>query len=146
MRERLLADLRLVHDRSESARLLIAAHRSAKTYGEQMRGLIACEVVLLKVKRTLDLAPSERHEKESRCLADMLGYLRALSDEYRAEYKKVADCQRYDEALTTARSRPPRTPRCPPSRGARPARGRLPSASDTGVGHAARSAPVPGPG
>jgi hypothetical protein len=100
-RERLLADLRLVHDRAESARLLIAAHRSAKTYGEQMRDLIGCQVVLLKVKRILDVRrDSDRQDQFTEPIAHMVGYLRALQEEYRDHYKTVSDCQRYDEQVT----------------------------------------------
>jgi hypothetical protein len=105
LRERLLADLRGVHDRTESARLMVKAHRSAKTYGEQMRDLIGCQVVLLKVKRTLDLRPGSTRDldPEGDCLEEMAGYLRALQNEYARNYKCVADCQRYDENLTQLR-------------------------------------------
>jgi hypothetical protein len=104
LRERLLSDLRNVHDQAETARLMIAAHRSAKAYGEQMRHLIGCQVVLLKIKRSLDLRPSLQDVgKKAVCLADMVGYLRALQHEYTRNYSLVADCQRYDTAVRRRR-------------------------------------------
>ena len=99
--ERLLADLRLVHDRAETARLLIAAHRSAKTYGEEMRDLIGCQVLLLKVKRILDVRRANSEDDGfSGPISQMIGYLAALQEEYRDEYKTVSDHQRYDEQVT----------------------------------------------
>ena len=100
--ERLLADLRLVHDRAERARLMVAAHRSASTYGKQMRDPIGCQVVLLKIKRILEVSPIDPPASTtmSGSLVHMLGYLRALQEEYRDCYKEVSDCQR-----TTRRSR-----------------------------------------
>jgi hypothetical protein len=105
LRERLLAELRDVHDRAENARLMIAAQRSAEAYNEQMRALIGCQVVLLKIKRTLDLRPGSTREvdRDGVSLASMIGYLRALQDEYGQNYCELADCQRYDEALTHRR-------------------------------------------
>jgi hypothetical protein len=76
VRERLLTDLRNIHDQAETARLMIAAHRSAKAYGEQMRHLIGCQVALLKIKRSLDLRPTFKDVGEmAECLAGMVGYL-----------------------------------------------------------------------
>src|SRR5690349_16322032 len=49
-----LSDLKSVYDKVEKARLLIQAHRSAKTYGEQMRELIEGVVILHNVKRALN--------------------------------------------------------------------------------------------
>ena len=102
--ERLLADLRGVHDRAERVRLMVSAHRSAKAYGQHMQALIGCQVLLLKIKRTLDVSRTGgASERANEHLKDMLGYLRALQYEYRDHYKEVADCQRYDEAVTTRR-------------------------------------------
>lgn len=82
--ERLLADLRDVHDRAEAARLM-----HADTYRQHVGELIRCQVVLLKVKRTLDLraaevfesTQSERKDRAREYLAEMIGYLRVLEDE-----------------------------------------------------------------
>jgi hypothetical protein len=99
--ERLLGDLRHVHDRAENVRLMVAAQRSAKTYGDHMRALIGCQVVLLKVKRTLDVSrPGGASQATDDHLKQMVGYLRALQYEFRDHYKTVSDLQRYDEDVT----------------------------------------------
>jgi hypothetical protein len=104
LHERLLSDLRNIHDQAETARLTIAAHRSAKAYGEQMQRLIGCQVGLLKIKRSIDLRPTLKDVSEkAQCLAGMIGYLRALQHEYTANYSEVADCQRYDTAVSQRR-------------------------------------------
>ncbi len=82
--ERLLADLRDVHDRAEAARLV-----HADIYRQHVDELIRCQVVLLKVKRTLDLRAAEvfettRSKRKDRArdyLAEMIGYLRVLEEE-----------------------------------------------------------------
>jgi hypothetical protein len=111
-----------VHDRAENARLLISAHKSAKTYGEQLRELIAAQVVLFRVKRTLDAsADGSEHVLP---LAAMIGYLTAMHDEYRREYKEVSDLQLYDQTVTglrfdaAAKRDPPRKDTPEASRGA----------------------------
>jgi hypothetical protein len=78
LRERLLADLRDVHDRAEAARLM-----HADTDSQHVRELIRCQVVLLKVKRSLDLRVAETQDVDPGriLLAEMIGYLRALQVE-----------------------------------------------------------------
>lgn len=78
LRERLLADLRDVHDRAEAARLM-----DPDTGSQPVRELIRCQVVLLKVKRSLDLRAAETRDVDPGrvLLANMIGYLRALRDE-----------------------------------------------------------------
>ncbi len=67
--------------------------------------MISFQVTLLKVKRTLDLrqSVSQNRDVEAKCLASMIGYLRALENEYVAKYLDFSDRQRYDEAVTKAR-------------------------------------------
>jgi hypothetical protein len=105
LRERLLGDLRNVHDRTESTRLMVNAHRSAQIYGDQMGDLIGCQVTLLKIKRSLDLrlGSNRRVDPEAVCLETMISYLRALQHEYETNYWSLADCARYDEAVTRHR-------------------------------------------
>jgi hypothetical protein len=104
VRERLLGDLRDVYDRTERARLMINAHRSAQAYDAQMRELIGCQAALLKVKRTLDLRPDLRNVvKNAECLQEVIGYLRALQSEFTRNYKSVAECQQYDGEVTHLR-------------------------------------------
>ena len=83
LRERLLADLRDVHDRAEAARLM-HADMSGDTYRQHVRELIRCQVVLLKVKRSLDLPAVETHDVDPGrvLLAKLIGYLRVLQDEF----------------------------------------------------------------
>src|SRR4051794_26843932 len=49
-----LSDFKSVYDKVEKARLLIQAHRTAKTYGEEMRELITGVVILHNIKRALN--------------------------------------------------------------------------------------------
>src|SRR5258708_4793052 len=48
-----LADLKAVYDKVDRGRTLISAHRSAKTYGHEMRNFIEARVKLLQVVRAL---------------------------------------------------------------------------------------------
>jgi hypothetical protein len=107
VRERLLADLRDVYDRTETARLMVTAHKTGDAYGEQMQKLIGCQAVLLKFKRSLDLRRNSTQDVDpnSVCLPNMIGYLRALQNEYARNYLAVAECQRYDEQITLHRLR-----------------------------------------
>jgi hypothetical protein len=74
----LIADMHDNHDRLETARLLIAAHRSAKTYGERMRDVVAAHVVLLKSARMKGMGVLKPDPADAECLAWMLAYLVAL--------------------------------------------------------------------
>lgn len=53
-----LNDLKTVFDRADRARTVIAAHRSATTYGEEMRDLIDSRVTLRNVDRALGRNPT----------------------------------------------------------------------------------------
>ena len=101
--DRLLADMRGIHERLETARMLIAAHRTAKTYGERIRDAIDAHVLLLKLAREPGMGVCTPRRQDADALARMLGYLRALQMEYRHKYKNVADRQRFDEVVTTQR-------------------------------------------
>jgi hypothetical protein len=96
----LIADMHHNHDRLETARLLIAAHRSARTYGERMREVIDAHVVLLKIARLPGMGVLEHDPHDVDHLENMLAYLVALQVEYQHNYKKVSDLQRYDEEVT----------------------------------------------
>jgi hypothetical protein len=50
---RVLSDLKDVDDKVDRGRTLIKAHRSAKTYGEEMRAFIEARVILQNVARAL---------------------------------------------------------------------------------------------
>ena len=53
----LISRLRQIHDRVKIAALLIEAHESAKTYGEQMRELISVRVAVLDLHRAISNQP-----------------------------------------------------------------------------------------
>jgi hypothetical protein len=98
-----LDDLKAVYDEVERVRILIDAHRSAKTYGDQMRDhVIPAAVRLRNVKRALDAGTSEiqpgRLKVLRRAVASMESYLNALVEEFQQEYKRIADRQRVFEA------------------------------------------------
>jgi hypothetical protein len=97
--EAVIGDMHANHDRLETARLLIAAHRSAKTYGERMRDVIDAHVVLLKIGHGpgMDVFASRPGGVER--FEWLLAYLVALQNEYRVRYKQVSDLQRYDEEM-----------------------------------------------
>jgi hypothetical protein len=105
LQERLLGDIRGVYDQTERARLTIRAQGSATTYDEQMQMLIGCQAVLLKFKRSLELRWSSLNyvDPGAKRLTQMIGYLRALQDEYAKNYQRVLDCQRYDEEVLRGR-------------------------------------------
>jgi hypothetical protein len=91
-----------VYDHVERARLLIPAHQSAKTYGDEMReDVTAGGGQLRNVIRALQgrvagvpvgLGECVRPQVET-----MKDYLIELTDEFRAEYKPLADLQRFHE-------------------------------------------------
>lgn len=97
-----LADLKKVYDHVERARLLIPAHQSAKTYGDEMREDVTAGVVQLRnVIRALQGrvagVPVGLQECVRPQVETMKDYLIELTDEFRAEYKPLADLQRFHE-------------------------------------------------
>lgn len=97
-----LADLKKVYDHVERARLLIPAHQSAKTYGDEMREDVTAGVVQLRnVIRALQGrvagVPVWLQERVRPQVEMMKDYLIVLTDEFRAEYKPLADLQRFHE-------------------------------------------------
>jgi hypothetical protein len=103
LRERLLGDIRDVYDQAERARLMIKARGSA--YGEQMQVLIGCQAKLLKLKRSVELRWNVLNhiDPNGMRLRCMIGYLRALQNEYEKNYQRVLDCERYDEEMMRCR-------------------------------------------
>jgi hypothetical protein len=99
----LIADMHINHDRLETTRLLVAANRSAKTYGERMRDVIDAHVVLLKIARTPGLGVLPPNRQDACHLESMLAYLVALQLEFEEHYKRVSNLQRYDEGVTRQR-------------------------------------------
>jgi hypothetical protein len=118
-----LADLKGVYDRVARAPL-IPAHRSVRTYGEEMRDLIEARVQLRNVTRALERRAAGIDEtvrgKVTRRVNNMEEYLDHLTTEFRNNYKELSDKQRgYEErskvllrryAEETADAEPPRLP------------------------------------
>ncbi|WP_214405683.1 hypothetical protein [Pseudonocardia lacus] len=105
----LLADLKSVYDRVERCRILVAAHRSALTYGNEMRELVDSAVQLRNVVRALDSGTSDISDpwlsRIRMCVKSMEEYLRQLLDEFTTHYKRIADRERICEAALAARIR-----------------------------------------
>lgn len=102
-----LADLKGVYDHVERARLLIPAHQSAKTYGDEMREDVTAGVVQLRnIIRALQSRgagmPEGLHGKVKPQVDLMEGYLVALTDEFRSKYRALSDMQRYYEKKADA--------------------------------------------
>ena len=94
----LLADLKSVYDRVESCRLLVEAHHSAKTYGEQLRALVSGVVTLHNIKRALDPEFPCLLEKLSEPINKMTKFLKGLLGEFREKYREISSLQEADEA------------------------------------------------
>ena len=98
----ILSDLKGVYDRVARARIVIPAHKSAKTYGEEMRGMIEARVQLRNVARALE-RKAEGMEDTVRDgvvkhVERMESYLETLTSEFRDNYKPLSDQQRaYEE-------------------------------------------------
>jgi hypothetical protein len=119
-----LSDLKGVYDRVERARTLVPAHKSAKTYGDEMRGLIEARVQLRNVIRALERRAegidNEARKAVTRPVGQMAEYLDTLVGEFRDNYKPLSDDQRGYEARaeallksyaeTTGQANPPELP------------------------------------
>ena len=99
---RVLADLKGVYDRVARAKIVIPAHKSAKTYGEEMRDLIEARVQLLNVIRALKSHAEGVREvtrgEGVQLVGKMEEYLESLTTEFRDNYKELSDRQRGYEA------------------------------------------------
>jgi hypothetical protein len=95
-----LADLKAVYDNVDRGRTLIAAHQSAKTYGDEMRNFIGARVKLLQVERALkfDKRGSTVRPAVESGVKSMEGYLKLLIEEFTKEYKEISLSQSIYEA------------------------------------------------
>lgn len=102
----LLADLKGVYDRTARSQLLISAHKSARTYGDELRGLIDATVQLHNVHRALEGRADGVAEGTvtgvKQQVSLMRAYLDGLTGEFRESYKPIADDQRSYEARADA--------------------------------------------
>ena len=104
----MIADLKAVHDGMEIACLLLTAHRTAKTYGEEMRRIIRLRVRVKAVKRAVEDGHVEFGEPRvvdaiKQALTTILLYLRELGTEYEREYLEVSRLQKVDEKIMNKR-------------------------------------------
>ena len=98
-----LADLKGVYDSVDRGQTLIKANRSAKTYGDEMKNLIAARVKLLMVIRALDFDERGKPIVNIRQQVErMRDYLGVLIAEFEDNYKDVSRLQRLHEARMTA--------------------------------------------
>lgn len=81
-----------------SAAVLIAAHRSAKTYGEQLRTIIGVRTKLSDVRGVVKRREDVDSEVFEAQINHALSFLNPLIDEYRSTYLEVSRRQRLDEA------------------------------------------------
>jgi hypothetical protein len=94
-----LTDLKDVYDSVDRGRTLIKAHKSAKTYGEEMRNFISSRVKLLQVIRALAVDERGKPIANIRKHVDtMEQYLSTLTVEFEKHYKDVSRQQSVYEA------------------------------------------------
>ncbi|HWZ99536.1 MAG TPA: hypothetical protein VN025_17395 [Candidatus Dormibacteraeota bacterium] len=98
-----LSDLKSVYDRVESARSTILAHRSAKTYDEQLLSLLEFRVKLHNVTRAIKFDPRGVVLKGIRENVDkMRSYLDVIVKEFEANYRDISRMQNLYEAKMKA--------------------------------------------
>ena len=105
----LLADLKSVYDRVGRARILIAAHQSASTYGSEMRDLIDARVKLRNIARALiggaaGLSP-QASATLGRDVKRMEQYLERLLEEFSDRYRGISELQSAYEKRVEARNK-----------------------------------------
>ncbi|MDF2188099.1 hypothetical protein [Paraflavitalea sp. CAU 1676] len=103
-RRDLLTRLRGTFDAVDASRLLIKAHRSAKTYGERVReNILPSITTLYDIKRSLvDSQNSVDHHMLAKLrvsLHYMIAYLTALGNEYEEQYRDISNSQFFQEAV-----------------------------------------------
>lgn len=101
--DQLLMDFKSVYHTVESARFLIAAHQSAKTYGEQMRQIPDAIITLHNVRRATRQGFPELYEDLEGPIYFCIKFLKDLTTEYRVKYLHVSRLQSQDEAINKLR-------------------------------------------
>lgn len=86
-----------LHDQVKTAAVLVAAHQTAKTYGEQMRVLIGTRTRLSDVEGVIRRQLG-RNSDVTGSVGEATRFLHSLVDEYRSRYLDVSYRQRIDEA------------------------------------------------
>lgn len=98
-----LDDVKQAYDIVEKAKLLIEAHKSAKTYGEQMRELPNADILLHNIRRALRPRYPEVEADIKPSLDACSRFIKALTAEFRREYKAISNLQLCDEKVNEAR-------------------------------------------
>ncbi len=104
LKSSMINQLRKVFDQVDGARLLIEAHKSAKTYSERIQqDIIPSVVTLFDIKRSLfnsDYSLGARcHDELRLSIHYMIAYLKALANEYRDNYPAISNKQYQFERL-----------------------------------------------
>lgn len=93
-----LSDFKRVYDIVEHARLLIDAHKSAKTYGEQVRALPDAIIILHNIKRALEHDKSPIRDEVRETAQVLIRFLKQITSEFQEHYLMVSRLQSQDEA------------------------------------------------
>lgn len=98
-----LDDVKAIEDRLQRTRVVILAHRSVKTYGDEMRDIIDARVKVKNIERAYRLTaldfPGPFRGKIQASAKEIIDACNALIEEFQEKYKPLADCQRVHEAL-----------------------------------------------
>jgi response regulator RpfG family c-di-GMP phosphodiesterase len=102
-----LSDLKSVYDRVGRVRIVVPAHNSAKTYGEEMRDLIQARITLINVSRALARNPrslsQERVDQVNGNIERMQTYLKTLTEEFKENYPNLSRHQKVYETRVAAK-------------------------------------------
>lgn len=103
-KQSVLNQLRKVFDSVDTSRLLMEAHKSAKTYSERMQqDIIPSIVTLFDIKRSLvdskDIIDKEALQQLRINIHYMIAYIQALANEYKNEYPTLSNKQFLYEKL-----------------------------------------------
>jgi len=86
----------------ERARTLIVAHRSALTYGNEMRNLIEARVKLKNIRRAVESTPGALEDDADETIRTSVGtmddYLDWLGEEFEQQYREISEAQTIYEA------------------------------------------------
>jgi hypothetical protein len=99
----MLDDLKSVYYDVEKARLLIEAHKSAKTYRDQMLILPDATIRLHGIRRALKPGFPKLRDELKPPINACIRFIRALTLEYRDNYLEISQLQSLDEVINKRR-------------------------------------------
>ena len=105
-RREMQSKLQHAHDNVELARILLKSHRSAKTYGEQIRNRIMPSLISLQdFRRGLAYVDDEQLRNNLKYLqvsiGYMIAYLSVLIEEFESNYLTISNLQNYQDDLAS---------------------------------------------